>query len=86
MWSLWVTKFAPPERAADYMSVHTFFTGIRGLLSPFLGFFLVGILPIQTLGWISGGLVFGSIFLLAGKIREGEKSLELRDRAAVPES
>ncbi|NDF01570.1 MAG: hypothetical protein EB034_25395, partial [Verrucomicrobia bacterium] len=30
-WSLWVTKFAPPERVADYMSVHTFFTGVRGV-------------------------------------------------------
>ena len=33
-WSLWVTKFAPPERVADYMSVHTFFTGVRGFLAP----------------------------------------------------
>ena len=82
MWSLWVTKFAPPQRAADYMSVHTFFTGIRGLLSPFLGFFLVGLLPMQVLGWISGGMIFASIFLLAGKIREGERALELRSRTA----
>ena len=33
-WNLWVTKFAPPEETADYMSVHTFLTGIRGLLGP----------------------------------------------------
>lgn len=82
VWSLWVTKFAPPERTADYMSVHTFFTGIRGLLAPFLGFFLVGLMPIKTLGWISGGLVFGSIFLLAGKIRRGEQTLNARPEAA----
>jgi hypothetical protein len=82
VWSLWVTKFAPPERTADYMSVHTFFTGIRGLLAPFLGFFLVGLMPIKTLGWISGGLVFGSIFLLAGKIRRGEQTLNTRPEAA----
>ena len=30
-WSLWVTKFAPPERVADYMSIHTFLTGARGI-------------------------------------------------------
>ncbi len=77
IWSLWVTKFAPPGRSADYMSVHTFFTGIRGLLSPFLGFYLVQFLSMSALGWISGGLVFGSIFLLAGKIREDERSHEL---------
>jgi len=37
-WSLWVTKFAPPERVADYMSVHTFFTGVRGLIAPLAAF------------------------------------------------
>jgi hypothetical protein len=49
-WSLWVTKFAPPDRVADYMSVHTFFTGVRGvvrrlshsLVSPFA----------QLIGWL----------------------------------
>ena len=37
-WSLWVTKIAPPGRVADYMSVHTFFTGIRALVAPIVGF------------------------------------------------
>lgn len=37
-WNLWVTKIAPPEKSAAYMSVHTASTGIRGLASPFLGF------------------------------------------------
>jgi MFS family permease len=37
-WGLWVTKFAPSERVADYMSVHSFFSGIRGLAAPLLGF------------------------------------------------
>lgn len=41
-WSLWVTKFAPPERVADYMSVHTFFTGVRGVAAPLIAFHLVG--------------------------------------------
>ncbi len=85
MWSLWVTKFAPPNRAADYMSVHTFFTGVRGLLSPFLGFFLIGFLEMRTLGWISGAMVFGSVFLLAGKIQEGERALNERTDAASRE-
>src|SRR5207249_494822 len=40
-WSLWVTKFAPPEHVADYMSVHTFFTGLRGMLAPLVAFHLV---------------------------------------------
>jgi hypothetical protein len=37
------------------MSVHTFFTGIRGVLAPLVAFHLVAVLEIETLGWISGG-------------------------------
>jgi predicted MFS family arabinose efflux permease len=40
-WNLWVTKFATRERTAAYMSVHTFLTGIRGFVAPFLGFYLI---------------------------------------------
>lgn len=38
-WSLWVTKVAPPERVTDYMAVHTFLTGVRGLIAPFAAFY-----------------------------------------------
>jgi hypothetical protein len=64
-WSLWVTKFAPPERVADYMSVHTFFTGVRGVLAPLVAFHVVAGFPLHLLGWISAGMiVVGSLFLL----------------------
>jgi hypothetical protein len=64
-WSLWVTKFAPPERVADYMSVHTFFTGVRGVAAPLTAFYLISTLPLSVLGWISAGLiVIGSMFLV----------------------
>ncbi len=41
MWNLWVTKLAPEDHVGEYMSVHTFFTGIRGILTPWLGFYLL---------------------------------------------
>ena len=64
-WSLWVTKFAPPDRVADYMAVHTFFTGVRGVLAPLAAFYLIGVMPLYVLGWISVGLILiGSSFLL----------------------
>ena len=64
-WSLWVTKFAPPDRVADYMSVHTFFTGVRGVVAPVVAFSFVSGMPLHLLGWISVGLiVLGSIFLV----------------------
>ena len=40
-WSLWVTKVAKEENVAEYMSVHTFTTGVRALIAPFLGFWLI---------------------------------------------
>jgi hypothetical protein len=64
-WSLWVIKFAPPERVADYMSVHTFFTGVRGVLAPLAAFYLVAGLPLNVMGWISVALIaIGSAFLV----------------------
>jgi len=52
-WSLWVTKFAPPSLVPDYMAVHTFFTGVRGVIAPIVAFALLGVIPLTTLMWIS---------------------------------
>ncbi|HSU55396.1 MAG TPA: MFS transporter, partial [Candidatus Dormibacteraeota bacterium] len=71
-WSLWVIKFAPPERVADYMSVHTFFTGIRGLAAPLTAFYLVAKLAPQTLGWISVGLIIVACSFLVPEIKFGK--------------
>lgn len=64
-WNLWVTKFAPAERVPDYMAVHTFFTGFRGVVAPATGFFLLQHLQLQTLSWLSASLMFSSLLVLA---------------------
>ncbi|MEM7603636.1 MAG: MFS transporter, partial [Verrucomicrobiota bacterium] len=51
-WNLWVTKLAPPEHVAEYMSVHTFMTGLRAFVAPFLGF------------WVAAGLGLNGMVLL----------------------
>ena len=56
-WNLWVTKFAPPGLVPDYMAVHTFFTGVRGILAPVVAFALLDIYPLTTLMWLSAGLM-----------------------------
>src|ERR1051326_680315 len=71
-WSLWVTKFAPPERVADYMSVHTFFTGLRGLAAPLAAFYLVSRLQPQLLGWLSIGLIVIACLFLVPEIKFGK--------------
>lgn len=63
-WNLWVTKLAPSERVAGYMSVHTFTTGLRGVAAPFIGFYLITHFTPAFSAWISAGLIFLSIVLL----------------------
>jgi len=71
-WNLWVTKIAPPQRVADYMGVHTFFTGVRGLVAPMVGFALVARWPMTTMGWVSAALIMtGTMFLVPDALKGG---------------
>jgi len=73
-WSLWVTKFAPAKHVADYMSVHLFFNGIRNFISPFLGFWLIGLMPVSNLSLFSAGLIIASSLALLSDYPSGEKA------------
>lgn len=81
-WSLWVTKFAPPERVADYMSVHTFFTGVRGILAPLAAFYLIAGMPLQHVGWICAALIAIGTSFLVPEIKAGKSA---RPAAALTE-
>jgi hypothetical protein len=67
-WGLWVTKFAPPGRVADYMGVHTFLTGVRGIAAPFVAFQMVQHFSLSALGWFSAGLIIVATLLLLPEI------------------
>ena len=69
---MWVTKFAPPERVADYMSVHTFFTGVRGVIAPTIAFYFIAGLPFHYVGWICAGLIVIGTLLLVPEIKAGK--------------
>ncbi|MEI7733144.1 MAG: MFS transporter [Verrucomicrobiota bacterium] len=71
-WSLWVTKLAPPERVADYMSVHTFFTGVRGVLAPLIAFPLAAQLSLMWLAALCTGLIVLASVLLLPEIKFGK--------------
>lgn len=88
-WHLWVTKFAPAERVADYMSVHTFFTGVRGMIAPFAAFHLIQILPITSVAVVSAGLILlASVLLLpeACNVDLKQRSQEPPDSPDSPEA
>lgn len=67
-WGLWVTKFASPERVADYMSVHTFLTGVRGVIAPFAAFHAVQKFSLPTLGWSAALLIAAASAFLVPEI------------------
>jgi MFS family permease len=81
-WGLWVTKFAPPERVADYMSVHTFFTGLRGVLAPVVAFQLVAHWSVTAISWLGAGMIGAATLLLIPEIRFGRNA---RPAAALTE-
>ena len=72
LWSLWVTKFAPPDRVADYMSVHTFFTGIRGVLAPLIAFQLITRFPVSHIGLLCAVLIALASLILVPEMRYGK--------------
>ena len=43
-WQIGHNDFAPPERSGAYMSVNVTLTGIRGMVSPFVGVLLYELL------------------------------------------
>lgn len=81
-WSLWVTKFAPPGRVADYMSVHTFLTGVRGVLAPMVAFHFAAKLSLGMMAAFSSALIVLATLLLVPEIKWGRQA---RKSAALVE-
>jgi MFS family permease len=80
MWLLWVTKFAPADRVADYMGLHAFFTGIRAVTAPLLAFSVVGQLSLGWIAVLSAGLIVLSSLVL---IPEARNEIRGRQSAAA---
>lgn len=68
-WNLGHLDFAPAHLAGQYMAVHLFLNGVRGILAPLLGVFLLGRLSAQEAGqWVFGVSV---AFCIAGAVGFG---------------
>ncbi len=78
MWQLWVIKISPPHKTADYMSVHSAFTGVRGLLAPFLGYTLLQWAGPVFVGWTAAALVgISTIIFLPTRVLLDERRRNL---------
>lgn len=72
-WNLWVTKFARPDQVAEYMSVHAFLTGLRGLVAPFIAFHLIGNFPPRVVAAICAGLILTGTSLIVPEILDSSR-------------
>lgn len=74
IWSLWVTKFAPADHVGEYMSVHSFLTGVRGVLAPVIAFAVAGTMGPGVVALAGGVLVvISSLMLLPELIEEARE-------------
>ena len=68
-WSLWVTKVSSGDHVAEYMSVHTFTTGIRGVIAPFLGFWLITVISPVAIAIGAAVMMMVSCLFLIPEVR-----------------
>ena len=76
MWMLWVTKFAPPGRVADYMGLHAFFTGTRAVSAPLVAFLVIDQVSLGWVAAISAALMVVSALVLVPEVR-AERRIKL---------
>ena len=74
VWNLWITKIAPPGRGQLYMSVHSFLTGVRGILGPYLGYLFIGRFTFRQMGLVSFGLNVVSALMMVMIMRRGART------------
>ena len=70
IWTLWVTKFANSDKVVEYMSVHAFLTGARGVVAPFIAFMISAYASPTWVAWISAVLILISTLTIFPEIME----------------
>ncbi|MCB0318531.1 MAG: hypothetical protein KDD56_07220, partial [Bdellovibrionales bacterium] len=69
VWNLWVVKYAPSKKTADYMAVHTFLTGMRGVLSPVFAFWAIQFIGYSEFAYYAASLSFLAVIVLAPVVK-----------------
>ena len=77
-WSLWVTKLAPKHAVAEYMSVHTFLTGVRGLVAPYLAFAMIGWMSFETVAVLCSVAILGASGFITLRARSADPATKHR--------
>ncbi|BCX47319.1 hypothetical protein HAHE_12270 [Haloferula helveola] len=68
LWTLWTTRFADEERVGEYQSVHSFLTGVRGVIAPMIAFTVIQYLGPKSVAMMSASLVLISTLVILPEI------------------
>jgi len=68
LWALWTSRFASGDRVAEYQSVHSFLTGVRGVVAPLVAFTVVESLGPASVAWISACLMLLSTWMILPEV------------------
>lgn len=64
-WQLCVMEFAPRQQVGLYMGIHTMLTGLRGLVAPFIGAWLIGTSGMgNTFLFAAGLMVISTVMMI----------------------
>lgn len=77
-WALWVTKLAPKHAVAEYMSVHTFLTGMRGLVAPSLAFAMLKVMSFDTFAILCGLTILSASGFIGIRARSSDPETSKR--------
>ncbi|OYW26196.1 MAG: hypothetical protein B7Z47_07880, partial [Chthoniobacter sp. 12-60-6] len=75
-WALWVTKLASKHAVAEYMSVHTFLTGMRGLIAPALAFAMIKVMSFDTFAIVCGLTIVSASGFIGVRARSSSESTD----------
>ncbi len=75
-WALWVTKLASKHAVAEYMSVHTFLTGMRGLIAPALAFAMIKVMSFDTFAIVCGVTILSASGFIGVRARSNSESTD----------
>lgn len=69
LWMLWTTRFADEDRVSEYQSVHSFLTGARGVIAPFIAFACVEHLGPTAVAVLASALLIAGTLMIVPEIR-----------------
>ena len=68
LWTLWTTRFAPADRVMEYQSVHSFLTGLRGVVAPLIAFTLAETLGLTPVALLAAALIIAGTLVIGPEI------------------